>query len=247
MNKWILVFFVIFTFFLLQSPLVFSQESKAPLKDEIVKLKYIKPTDAINLLRVYRSKEGNISFNQALRIISIRDHPEIVEKMLDVLKEIDVKPVDLQFNVQLILGSEKEEEKMDEALKNDPVIKEIKSLLRYKAFKVLDTSFIRGNDRGSSLLTLGGADNEFKLILTPKYIKEEKEEIIQMEINLAKIKVTVAKTGLVGAPPEERRDSITLLNTNLTIKPGERTVVGVSRMDGGDKGLILIISGKVLR
>jgi hypothetical protein len=31
------------------------------------------------------------------------------------------------------------------------------------------------------------------------------------------------------------------------MKSGEKTVVGVSKMDGGDKALILIISGKILR
>ncbi len=31
-----------------------------------------------------------------------------------------------------------------------------------------------------------------------------------------------------------------------TIKPGEKTVVGVSKMDGQGKGLILIISGKIV-
>ena len=34
---------------------------------------------------------------------------------------------------------------------------------------------------------------------------------------------------------------------SLTFKSGEKTVVGVSKMDGGDKGLILIISGKEIK
>ena len=39
---------------------------------------------------------------------------------------------------------------------------------------------------------------------------------------------------------------VTLIESALNIKSGERTVVGVSKLDGGDKGLILIISGKVI-
>jgi hypothetical protein len=38
----------------------------------------------------------------------------------------------------------------------------------------------------------------------------------------------------------------TLIETSLNIKSGDRTVVGVSKLDGGDKGLILIISGKIV-
>ncbi len=33
----------------------------------------------------------------------------------------------------------------------------------------------------------------------------------------------------------------------MTIKSGEKTVVGVSKLDGGDKGLILILSAKVIK
>jgi len=40
--------------------------------------------------------------------------------------------------------------------------------------------------------------------------------------------------------------STSVVQTTLTMKSGEKTVVGVSKMDGGDKGLILIISGKVI-
>jgi hypothetical protein len=37
-----------------------------------------------------------------------------------------------------------------------------------------------------------------------------------------------------------------LVRTTLMLKPGEKTVVGVSKSDA-DKGLILIISGKVTK
>ncbi len=38
-----------------------------------------------------------------------------------------------------------------------------------------------------------------------------------------------------------------LISTTFTLKSGDKTVVGVSKMDGGDIGLILIISGKVIK
>jgi RNA polymerase sigma-70 factor (ECF subfamily) len=49
-----------------------------------------------------------------------------------------------------------------------------------------------------------------------------------------------------GVSATDRRET-NLIRSNLTIKSGEKTVVGVSKMDGGDKGLILIISGKVIK
>jgi hypothetical protein len=37
-----------------------------------------------------------------------------------------------------------------------------------------------------------------------------------------------------------------LIATTLNIKSGDKTVVGVSKLDGGGKGLILIISGEIV-
>ena len=41
--------------------------------------------------------------------------------------------------------------------------------------------------------------------------------------------------------------SLTLIDTTLHLKSGERTVVGVSKLDNGGKALILILSGKVIK
>ena len=38
--------------------------------------------------------------------------------------------------------------------------------------------------------------------------------------------------------------SINLLETSLTLKSGDRTVVGVSKLNGGDNALILIFTAK---
>jgi hypothetical protein len=50
----------------------------------------------------------------------------------------------------------------------------------------------------------------------------------------------------VTTPALPRGDSQTLIESNLTMKSGDKTVVGVSRTAGGEKGLILIISAKLI-
>jgi uncharacterized protein YihD (DUF1040 family) len=84
-----------------------------------------------------------------------------------------------------------------------------------------------------------GKDAELRLDLRPKYIQEEKEDLIQVEARLSKMQ------GFMQG--QYNQLSTTLLTSNFTMKSGEKTVVGVSKMDGGDKGLILIISGKVIK
>lgn len=227
-----------------------ADQVKSPeMKKEFVKLKYIKAKQVRELLRSYQSPLGRIFINDELNVVTIQDIPEIIDKMLSLIKELDVKPVDILFTVDLILGSMTpgEEKTQDKKLESDSVIKELKRLLNYKYFKRVDTSFLRVQDGKYSEQRIGGDGLDFELRLTPRYVKEEKEDTFQLQVSLRQvIKQRREKTaeGFVQVLGARELD---LIGTTLTIKSGERTVVGVSRLDGGDKALIIIISGKVIK
>ncbi|HOI44502.1 MAG TPA: hypothetical protein PLX50_02680 [Candidatus Aminicenantes bacterium] len=222
-----------------------AQEVKPPMRKEMVKLKYLKAEDVVRLLQAYQSPHGKLAWSSSL--ITISDSPEFVEKMLAVLKEIDVKPVDLVFTVQLILGSESAEDKPDAALQNDPLITELKKLLRYRTYTLLDTNLARTQDQGWTEIMMGkGA--EFNLRLHPRYVREDKAEMIQLEVRMSRIAPPPPVETSTGSDRKSagQPTSMTLIATQLTMKSGDKTVVGVSKLDGGDKGLILIISGKAV-
>ena len=228
------------------SPVYAQQEkTKAPeLKREMVRLKYIKAQEVQSLLRPYQNPWGQISWNPSNdSLLVISDTPETLSKILAVIKEIDVKPVDLLFTVQLVLGSEAGDSKTDEVLQSDPLIAELKELLRYKNFTLLDSNLIRTLNQGRAEISLG-REAEFDLVLQPRFIQEENDQLIQMEVLLRRIDKNV-QAAAPGQPP--LRGATTLIETQLTMKSGEKTVVGVSKLNGGDKGLILILSGKVIQ
>jgi len=226
------------------SPAFAQQEKpKAPeLKQEMVRLKYANPQEVQNLLRPYQNPYGQISWNPGNdNLLVISDTPETLARILAVIKEIDVKPIDLLFTVQLVLGSEAEDAETDEVFQNDPLIAELKKLLRYKSFTLLDSNLIRTLNQGRAEINLG-RDTEFDLELRPRFIQEEKNRLIQMEVRLRRIDREIQTP----APGQNPVRVTTLIDTQLTMKSGEKTVVGVSKLNGGDKGLILILSGKVI-
>jgi hypothetical protein len=223
------------------------QAAKSELRKEIVQVKYLSVYRAAELLRPYLSHTlpgalGQIQDLRERNALIIEDTPEQVEKLLSMLKELDVKPLDLQFTVDLILGSLETfpDATGDEVkeLMSDPVIKELNSLLRYKSFKRLDSSIIKVQDNTGSSQRIGGSDISLQLEIRPRFIKEEKADAILVELGLSQSK---------GLTSEGKERTYTLLRTTLTLKSGERTVVGVSKLDGGDKALILILSGKVIK
>ena len=217
--------------------------AKAGLRKEIVQLKYISwDGNLYNFVKIYLSRDGQVTGGFTHKIIVISDYPENLEKLLQAIRQIDVKPADLLFTVQLVLGSD-EPEKGAEAMPNDPIIKELRNLLKYKSYSLLDTSLVRAMDDRDSEVRLG-EKADFELWLKPKVTKDERTSFIQTEVRLRQIRIA-------GMPPNATSAKVEyittdLIGTTLNFKPGEKTVVGVSKLDGSGKGLILIISGKIV-
>lgn len=219
-------------------------KSEPQMRKEMVKLKYVLVRDAVQIIQAYKSAFGRISHptdtNQT-GVLVINDTPESVDKILALIKEIDVKPAEMQFTVQIVLGSEAAEDKSDEALKNDPVIRELRGVLKYKNFSALDGTVLRVIE-GERAEAKVGTKGEYALRLIPKLIRDGASETIKAEIEFYRP---------VWAPMAPNQTGPQLINndlirTTLMLKPGEKTVVGVSKSDA-DKGLILIISGKVMK
>jgi hypothetical protein len=218
-------------------------ETKA-LRKEIVRLKYVRAQDIQNLLYAYVSRDGHIQSNSNMpTVLSVSDTPENVEKILAAVREIDTKPADVLFTVQLILGSETDAQ-TDAELQSDPIIKEIRKLLRYKGYTLLDSTLVRVINRERASVILG-PKGEFVFALQPDVAGDAKPPVIKTEVLLRQItqqKTPESKEGTAQAVP----NATTLIESTLNIKSGDRTVVGVSKLDGGGKGLILIISGKIV-
>ncbi|MCJ7579460.1 MAG: hypothetical protein MUP98_02880 [Candidatus Aminicenantes bacterium] len=220
------------------------------LRNEIVEIKYINANWAIGILRPYMSRSGKINEIPGTNKVIIEDVSEVVDKIMAILKDVDIRPSDLQFNVDLLLGTTDENSKSDlvKELKNDPVLKELQNLLKYKAFRTLDSSLLKVQDNSRSSHRIGGKGINLKLELNPRYIQNGNERgTFQVDLRLSQYQ---------GFMPDGSERTLTLIDTNLTLESGEKTVVGISNLsyvpreaasEEEDTALILILSGKVLK
>ncbi|MDW7761533.1 MAG: hypothetical protein SCM96_12985 [Acidobacteriota bacterium] len=224
-------------------PAAFGAGQEEPaLRKEIVRLKYIDATDVRILLQPFSSRGGQVMGSPNRKdILTIVDTSDNVARMLDVIREIDVKPPDVMFTVQLIMGSESDVT-VDKDLAKDPVIQELGKLLRYKGYSLLDATVLRGVDRQRSGLILG-PKADFELFLRPEIVREKPQDAVKIEIILHHF-THPEEAFFEGKPVQGRQKS--LITSTVNIRSGDRTVVGASRLDGGDKGLILIISAKTI-
>lgn len=74
----------------------------------IVKLRYTKAETLRKLLVPYFGPDTRLSADDKTNVLTLSDNPENLEKMLAVIRKIDVKPKDLVFTMQLIIASEAE-------------------------------------------------------------------------------------------------------------------------------------------
>lgn len=80
------------------------------LRQELVKLQFVKAKEIQLLLYGFASPYGKFFWTENLpHVLTLTDFPANVDKMLAAIKEIDIKPCDLLFTVQLVLASENEE------------------------------------------------------------------------------------------------------------------------------------------
>lgn len=246
--KKVLLFLLVCLF--LSAAVLAQQNVEMPsLRHEIVEVKYINANWALGLLKQYMSRNGKINQIPGTNKVIIEDTAEIVDKILSILEEVDAKPLDLQFNIDLLLGSTQEAAKTDWARdkKNESVLKELQSLLKYKSFRMLDSSILKVQDSSRSSQRIGGKGIHLNLQLSPRYIKDEDGESFQLELRLSQYQ---------GFKPDGNERTLTLIDTNLTLQSGEQQVVGLSKLTyvpqeaGGqeeDIALIMILSGKVLK
>ncbi len=240
------IFFTVIFLLMGAIPMLNGQQNteRPVLKKEITKVNYIDARSAYSILMPYMSRNGKLQLVRESNMLIIEDIPEIVEKILSILKEIDIKPLDLQFTVDLIMGSMSSGSSEthgviaqipDKKIQSDPLIKELRKLLMYEVFKRLDSTLINVQDNGRSTQMLGGEGMSFRLDLQPRYIKEDKGDSIRVDLSLS-----TRQFKSDGSPL-----SLTLIETTISLKSGDRSVVGVSKLNGGDKALILILSGVV--
>lgn len=219
------------------------KEEVKNLRKEIVRLKYVRADQIQGHLRLYTSRDGFVQFQNSLPfVLTVADTPENFEKVLAVIRELDVKPADVQYTVQLVLGSETDAT-TDADLRNDPVIKELGKLLRYKGYTLLDATLVRAVNMYNAEVNFG-PKAEFELALRPEVAGDAKAPLIKTTVRLRHIVRLGATTTEKGSTPATNVTN--LIESSLNARSGERTVVGVSKLDGGDKGLILIISAKIV-
>ncbi len=221
------------------------------LKSRIFTVAHRDPDALVRILRPLGSgaRGAVLSADSGFGTISARDFPENLAVMEEAVKRFDVAEparADVELRIHVLLASNRSDaaSSFPEDLKE--VVTALRGTLLYKSYTLVTTFVERAKDRArvitaSGVAALPGAEG-----------KEAPALQIDCEAHGLTIEPGTAGSDLVrlenfsltafGLHGFAGRASV---RTDLTLRPGEKVVVGTSSL--GDKGLVVVVSATVVK
>jgi len=205
-------------------------------------IRYVDIRSISNLLSAFGVP---VSIENTLKAVSVRAPQATLTSIEDLIKRFDV-PANASKNVEisghLVLGSlQADADSVPASLK--PVIDQLKNVMAYKSYRVVDTIVARGKEgdyiRSNGMIARladsdpAGPPIYEDFVVRPRVVGEGADQVIHLqELNLV---VKVFSNGSY---------SSLSISTSLDVKRGQQVVVGKATVQ--DRALILVLSAKVV-
>lgn len=244
-----------------------SQEQKREVvttrdfKGKVFELKHRDPNELFSTLRPLLSgfAGSDITSNNELRTITVRDFPENIATIEDAIKRLDVPrqsnaepSVELSLHV-LLANTQETGKQLPGETPSDlkDVIKQLQNTFAFRNYHLVTTITQRAvskrNTGNAAMFSRGNAVWYEIYKEADGTSKRSGDDKAEYQYQIREIIITQGATG----PAIVRLDNFSLsfggshLQTNLEVKDGEKLVVGSSTY--GNKALILILTVKVLK
>ena len=254
------------------APTTFGQEAKAAsptpppkapdyveekgFKGKVFELKYRDPFVLFQVIRPLGSgfKGATASVDREFRTITVRDFPENIAAMEEAIKRLDTPEAprpDIEFSVHVLIASNSASEKETYPAELGDVVKQLKSTLKYASYKLMTSAVHRAKEGPSGVGNSGVAESNLFSLPTPPNPIFYNYDLGSITIDSA----SGAPTVQVGRFRFNMRVPLSLggkvqyenvgFQSPVGLRQGEKVVVGSTTM--GDKGLVVVVSAKLLK
>ncbi len=255
---------LLFTSAFAQQPQTSNQRIDSPwvehtgFKGQIFEIKNRDPQELVQILYPLGSgfKGAMMQPNIESRIITVRDFPENIATIEEAIKRLDVplapKPPrpafsDIEVYAYVLIASNDESAGAASPPVLTDLIKQFQATLNYKSYQLLTSIVQRTRYVNGSIGANGAAELPDKS-LTGEYqlqignINPETRQSDSPHISLGSLRFSMR-----GYNDVDRRKHLgdASINTNLSVRDGEKLVVGTSSLR--DKTIILVLTTKALK
>jgi type II/III secretion system protein len=226
-------------------------------KGRVFEIKYRDPSGLLQVVRPLGSgfKGATVAYDRQFRTLTVRDFPENIAAIEEAIKRLDVPEAprpDIEFSVHVLIASNSPGASEEYPADLGDVVKQLKSALKYKSYGLMTSGLHRAKEGPSGLRNSGVAESKlFSNVPTPP-----NPIFYEYEFNLISIDMASGAPAIqLGAFRFNMRVPLNLgtsiqyenvgFQSPINLRQGERVVVGSTTM--GDKGLVVVVSAKVLK
>jgi hypothetical protein len=199
----------------------------------------LKYADARNIANVLAVFGYGIKADRDMHVVAVSAPAEAMTAVEDAIKRLDVPasaPKDIDLIVYLVVASEQPSAGGGLPPELQPVADELKKIFSYKGFRLLDSILLR--TQPGNRATASGTIAPSGETKTMMYNFEVQPSAVTEDPNGRLIRLDNLNLSMVGG------DHNAGIRTEITVREGQRVVVGKSNMGTGGS-LILVVTAKV--
>jgi hypothetical protein len=257
------------------APMTFGQEAKTPapsaaaasrapdyveekgFKGKIFEIKYRDPVGLLQVIRPLGSgfKGATTSVDKDFRTLTVRDFPENIAAIEEAIKRLDTPEAprpDIEFTVHVLIASSSAGGSENYPPELGDVVKQLKSALKYKSYTLMTSGVHRAKEGHQPVENSGVAEsNLFSSVPTPPNPIFYEYYLIAISIDSASgaPMVQIGEFRFNMRVPLNLGTSVQYQNIGFKspvgLRQGEKVVVGSTTM--GDKGLVVVVSAKLIK
>ncbi|KAF0249634.1 MAG: hypothetical protein FD167_967 [bacterium] len=232
------------------------------LKTQIFEIKHRDPQALVRVLDGLSSQDRGTQLvpDKEFKTVTVRDYPEniaVIERAITKLDVPEKLPANLEFQLHIIAASRSGKEKGQVPKNLEDVITQLQSTLQYTSYRYITGIFNRVQD-GKGLEANGSTDSilpssetaakayyQYTLRDIRLSIDASGSEVVQINKLNFGMRTPLVSTKKDGSNTIDYKDSG--INTGLSLREGEKVVVGTVNIGTSDDAIILVISVKKVK
>jgi hypothetical protein len=225
------------------------------LKSRVFDVKHRDPDDIARVLKPLGSgvRGTSIAESGEFRTITVRDFPENIAAMEEALRRLDVprppRP-DVELSVRVLIATPTGPGQYPREL--EPVVKQLHATLNYKSYYQINTITQR-------VKAGGGSKGKGVTVINPPVSGAEESSTMNYSYGFEDVSIAQPPAGATGKDATTPKVQVRRLfywtggkalgeadiNTGLTLREGEKVVVGTASLK--DRAMILVLSARIVK
>lgn len=218
----------------------------------IIEVRYVDVERVANLVRPFGV---NTSVDRDMKVITVTGMEPEVAEVEEAVKRLDVPPPtpkNIDLTAYLLVASQQADGSANVPVELRDVITQLKSVMSYKSFSLLNTVQTRTRDgKGAHVegMTAGGSVEGRQASFVFRFGAAEisgGDKISVIRINGLSLNLKLPAPSPPGVPAITNAMTDAVISTDIDVREGQKVVVGKTTFDSPENALILVLTAKVV-